>query len=356
MKIIIDIGHPAHVHLFKNFAHIMQNKGHNIFFTIRDKEFETELLSHENFSFTVLGRHYKSKAGKILGLVIYNLKILMISIGYKPDLYLSHGSVYTLLSSFILRKPNIALEDTGNYEQVMLYRPFSSAILTSTSFQYRYGEKQIYYKGYHELAYLHPNYFTPDPGIRKELNLKADEKFFILRFVSWKASHDIGQSGLTSEQKKEIVTILKGEGRVFISSESVLPSELEPFRFPLTPERMHHALAFAEMFAGEGATMASECAILGTAAIYVNSLQRGYTTEQEKDYGLVHNFICGKDVPERIKELLEQKTLKEECLNKRKKLLNDKIDVTAFLVWFIETWPGSFRIMRKNPEYQDRFK
>jgi len=305
MKIIIDIGHPAHVHLFKNFAHIMQNKGHNIFFTVRDKEFEIELLSHDNFSFTVLGRHYKSKAGKIFGLLVYNFKILIISISYKPDLYLSHGSVYTLLSSFILRKPNIALEDSGNNEQVMIFRSFSSAILTSTSFQYRYGEKQIYYKGYHELAYLHPNYFSPDPDIRKELNLKANEKYFILRFVSWKASHDIGQSGLTSAQKKEIVSILKSEGRVFISSESILPSELEPFRFPLTPERMHHALAFAEMFVGEGATMASECAMLGTPAIYINTLQRGYTSEQERNYGLVHNFINGEGVAERIKTLLE---------------------------------------------------
>jgi hypothetical protein len=37
-------------------------------------------------------------------------------------------------------------------------------------------------------------------------------------------------------------------------------------------------------------------------------------------------------------------------------MLDDKIDVTAFMVWFIQDYPGSVTIMRENPEYQERFK
>ena len=44
MRILIDIGHPAHVHLFKNFAWQMQEKGHKVLFTCREKEFEIDLL------------------------------------------------------------------------------------------------------------------------------------------------------------------------------------------------------------------------------------------------------------------------------------------------------------------------
>ena len=40
MRILIDIGHPAHVHIFKNFAHEMEKRGHELLFTCRDKEFE----------------------------------------------------------------------------------------------------------------------------------------------------------------------------------------------------------------------------------------------------------------------------------------------------------------------------
>jgi hypothetical protein len=54
--------------------------------------------------------------------------------------------------------------------------------------------------------------------------------------------------------------------------------------------------------------------------------------------------------------LLSQENLKEQWKIKRDRLLADKIDVTAFYVWFIENYPESAKIMRKNPEYQYKFK
>lgn len=342
MKILIDIGHPGHVHLFKNFAHIFSEQGHKVIFTVREKEHEIELLNFEKLPFVRTGRHYSSGFGKIAGLIIINLKILFISFRFKPDLFLSHGSVYTLLSAFMLRKPNIAFEDSGNYEQVRLYLLFTEAVLTSTSFPYRYGNKQVFYNGYHELAYLHPDYFTPDPGVVKELGLTEGERYFILRFVAWKASHDRRNSGLTTEQKGEIVRYLSMHGRVFISSESPLPSEFEAYRFPLKPERLHQALAFASLFVGEGATMASESAVLGTAAVYVNTIRRGYLEEQEKEYGLVSCFSGFDGVMNKIMILLEDPDLKSETKEKSARLIKNKCDVTQFLIRFIEEWPESF--------------
>ncbi len=342
MNIIIDIGHPGHVHLFKNFANDFMKKGHQVLFTAREKEYEVELLSFEKLPFVRTGRHYSSRFGKITGFILINLRILFISIRFKPDLFLSHGSVYTLLSATLLRKPNIALEDSGNYEQVRLYLPFTKAVLTSTSFPYRYGNKQVFYNGYHELAYLHPDYFTPDPAVINELGLNDGEKYFILRFVAWKASHDRNNSGLSTEQKGEIIRYLSSQGRVFISSESSLPSEFAAFRFPLKPERLHHALAFASLFVGEGATMASESAVLGTAAVYVNTIRRGYLEEQEKEYGLVSCFSGFDGVIDKIKILLEDPDLKSETKRKSARLIKSKCDVTLFLTRFIEEWPESF--------------
>ena len=50
------------------------------------------------------------------------------------------------------------------------------------------------------------------------------------------------------------------------------------------------------------------------------------------------------------------KNLKEEWQVRRQKMLVDKIDVSAFYVWFIENYPESARIMKENPDYQYRFK
>ena len=356
MRILIDIGHPAHVHLFKHFAHEMIRKGHKIHFTVRKKEFEIDLLKQEGFDYTIIGDHYKLKIGKIWGLFKFTFLVFTTAIKFKPDLFLSHGSMYNAIASFFLGKPNIALEDTGNWEQVRLYLPFTKAVLTSTSFTANYDYKQVYYEGYHELAYLHPNYFKPDKSILTDLGIKENEKYFILRFVSWDATHDIRQVGINIEIKRQLINLLRQHGKVYISSESKLHSEFELYRFLLPPDKMHDALAFADLYVGEGTTMASECAVLGTPAVYVNSLQRGYTTEQEKKYGLVFNFINGNGVVDKVDELISNPELKNKCKEAHSKLLSEKIDVTAFLVWFIENWPESFRIIKENPDYQCNFK
>jgi predicted glycosyltransferase len=255
-----------------------------------------------------------------------------------------------------MRKPHIVLEDSFNMEQVRLYLPFSSAVITGNYPHPDLGRKEIRLQTYQEMAYLHPACFKPDVNIREELSLGKEEKYFIIRFVSWNASHDIGQRGLTMNMKRELIRILEEHGRVFLSSENDPGLEFEKYRFPLPPEKMLDALAYAHMFVGEGATMASECAILGTMAIYVNSIERGYVTDQGNKYKLAYNFRNGDGVISKVRELLQEEELKSRTLLSRQKLLDENIDLTAFLVWLTENWPDSFRIVRSDPEFVNRYK
>jgi predicted glycosyltransferase len=134
-----------------------------------------------------------------------------------------------------------------------------------------------------------------------------------------------------------------------------LPIELKEFQIKITPEKIHYIMAFASLFIGEGATMASECAVLGTPAIYVNSNIVGYIEEQVK-YGLVYSFRNSKNVLDKAIEILEMENLKEEFQKRRQKLLSEKIDITAFLSWFVENYPESREIMKKDTDYQYRFR
>jgi predicted glycosyltransferase len=355
MKILIDIGHPGHVHLFKNFTKIMQAKGHQFLFTCRQKEFEIELLKAEDFNFKSFGKKFNTTLGKVFGLLKFGVLEFFYGLRFKPDLLMSHGSPYAAQASFFLRKPHISFEDTGNMEQVNLYLPFTDCVLTSNAFHKELGEKQIRYAGYHELAYLHPNNFRPDEAVFKYLKIDSSEKFVLLRFVSWNASHDVNQSGLNLNEKREIIRFLEKTHTVFISAEGDLTAEFEKYRIQIPPEEMHHVLAFADMFIGEGATMASECAVLGTPALYINSIMAG-TIDEQVYYGLLFNYKNGVQVLEKIKELLADSEIKETFQNRRKQLLDDKIDVTAFMVWFIENYPKSKKIMSDNPEFQYTFK
>lgn len=352
MKLIIDIGHPAHVHLFKNFALRMQEKEHQVLFTAREKDITTRILEHYRFNYVSLGKPYKNITGKIRGLFKFNRQLLKISRSYKPDMFLSHGSMYAAQISFLLGKPHISMEDTGNKEQIRLYKPFTRAILTSDSFKKNLGNKQLNYKGYHELAYLHPNFFTPDTSVRKKLGLKRSEPYVIFRFVTWGASHDIGHKGISVENKIRAVHMFSKYARVFISSEAELPPQLEPYRFKIGPEYMHDALAFASLLYGESGTMASESAMLGVPSIYLDNTGRFYTKELEDKYGLVFNF--SESLPDQEKamqkglELLKTPNIKEEWQKRRDRMLKDKIDVTAFMVWFVENYPVSFKVMKDN--------
>jgi uncharacterized protein len=355
MKILIDIGHPAHVHLFKNFASEMIAKGNNILFTVRDKEHEQYLLGINKFNFKSLGKHYSSMCGKILGLFLFNFRMLKIALLFKPDIYLSHGSVYSAHVAWLLRKPSVTLEDTGNMEQVRLYLPFTSVVLTSDVFHKKLGKKQIRYIGYHELAYLHPKRFVGNRDIRKIIKVRENEKLFLLRFVSWNASHDKRQTGLTIKDKKELIVKLSSFGRVLISSEKNLPQELADYQIKIPPELMHDLLIETDLFVGEGATMASECAMLGTPSIYVNSIEAGTIDDQEKN-GLLFHFRDFEGVLDKASEIINNPNSRKEFKEKRDKMIKDKIDLTDFLIWFIEKYPESIKIMKENPECQYNFK
>ena len=111
-----------------------------------------------------------------------------------------------------------------------------------------------------------------------------------MRFVSWQAVHDRKEKGLTAGQKRDLVETLQQHGRVLLSSESTLPSDLAPLRLTGPVEDIHHVMAHAQLVVGESATMSSEAAVLGVPAVFVATTGRGYTDDEERRYGLVRHF------------------------------------------------------------------
>jgi uncharacterized protein len=358
MNILIDIGHPANVHYFKHFAWVMEKKGHHVFFTTIEKEFEPYLLKAYGFPFKKLGNHKKTVSGKILGLIIYNIRLLIYCLKVKPDIILAAGSISAAQVAFLLRKPFIQLEDTGNMEQIRLYRPFSRLILTPDVFSLNLGKKQFRYKGYQELCYLHPNYFKPDQKILDDLGLEPDKKYFVLRFISWQATHDSGIKGFSVEEKYDLVRELSAYGIVLISSEKPLPQELEQYKLKIPPEKLHDILASADLYIGEGGTTATECALLGVPNILINPMAKhiGNHIELQNKYQLQFYFDNLQEAMPKIKAILNNENNLKTMKVQRDRLLKDKIDVTAFLVWLVENYPESVREIMQHPDYQDKFK
>ncbi len=354
MNLLIDIGHPSDLHLYKHFAREMQSRGHNVLFTCRDKDHLAAMLDDEGLPFECFGPNYKSITGKIVGLPRFTRMVWRVARRFNPDVFISSGSMYAAPVARWLKKPHIAFEDTFNREQVMLYKPFTQCILTGDYTHPMKSEKVLRYTGYHELAYLHPNRFVPDQSVRSEMGVADKEKYVIIRFVSWTASHDVGHKGMSAEIKLKAVRAFSRHARVFVSSEGPLSPELEGYRFPCRRNRMHDAMAFASLVFGESASMAAEAAVLGVPAICVHNTGTYYTRNLEQQYGLVSHFgESEKDQQAAINKGVELLALpggKQAWQEKREHLLADTIDVTAFMVWFIENYPESKITLQVNPE------
>ncbi|CEG13979.1 conserved hypothetical protein [groundwater metagenome] len=353
MKILVDINHPAHVHYFKNFIWEMKKKGHEVLITSSEKEITYKLLDNYGFDYIKMGNYGNSILKKLINIPIMDLRMYRIVKNFNPDIFVGAGSIRAAHVSFLLRKKCINFEDTEHsMEQIRLYRPFVDTVCTPSCFKKDLGRKQVRYNGFKEFAYLHPNYFKPNPEVLDELNLSKDDKFIIVRFISWSATHDIGYKGLNLDSKIKLVKEMEKYGKVFITSESKLDKNLKKYKIKVSSEKMHDLLYYTTLYIGEGGTTSTEAAILGTPSILIDSQAKfcGVHNELMNKYGLQLYYDSDKkdDAFKKAIEILENENSKKEWQKKREKLLNDKIDVTKFMVDFIENCPESFYEYQKT--------
>lgn len=352
MKMIILIGHPAHVHMFKYFAHEMIERGHDVLFLTTDKEFEIELLKKENFDYVILGKKRRGIIKKIWDTMCRTIKTYKIARKFHPSIFLSHGSLIAAFVSKLMHRPHISFEDTYNMEQVKIYAPFTEVILTSNyPHPLSQHKHNISIPMFNALLYLHPNKYnipTKDESM--------DNRYVLVRFVAWNASHDIGHSGIVYEDKVNLIKSVSKYAQVYISSESELPSEFEQYRLRMAPDKIHDILAHASLVFSEGSTMVEEAAMLGTPSIYINNKGTLYTDLLEEKYDLCYTFAENQiaEATGKALSILQRQDaeLRSEWQSKRQRMLHDYIDVTTFLVWFVENYPTSQSQTQENQENQ----
>jgi uncharacterized protein len=363
MKILIDIGHPSDVHLFKNFTKEFGCKTDSLLVTVRDIPAAKELLKSYEIPFIDLGNKSDTIKGKIFNQIKYNFKLRKIARENKIDLAIGVSITIAHVSKMNKMKSIVFDDDDDEVQPFMIKfgHPFADLVLSPDVLKNKRRKKEtIYYAGYKELAYLHPNRFVPDKGILQDSKLKEGEKYFVLRFNSFKAHHDIGEKGLSIENKRKIIRFLSEYGKVFITTEREIDPEFKKYKISIPYHKIHSFLNYSTMLIGDSQTMTSEAAVLGVPSIRSNSFvgRISYLEEEEHKYGLTFGFRPDQSdkMFEKILELLNNPKLKEEWQVKRKKLLADKIDVTAFMVWFIKNYPDSVNIMKQTPDFQFRFR
>jgi len=360
VNILIDVNHPAQVHYFRNLYRVI-GSDHKVYYSCKKVPIIEALFKAYEIPFISTGKKREGLINKAFRQIRYDwlclkhMKELNIDIAFGPSASNVHAAKFTRAISIATTDSDLAVIPLAT----KCVYPFADYLMMPDALAFQKHPKQICYPGYQELAYLHPNRFTPNPEVLKECGLNEGDTYFILRFTAFKAHHDVGMYGLSNAQKWQLINLLERHGKVLITSE-VNDPEFAKYAAPISPEKMHSLMYYAKMLACDSQTMTTEAAILGTPAFRCNTFAGKLTVieEVEKYYDLAYSYHPRHFhwMLRKMELLLKRSCLKQEWAEKRKVLLNDKIDVTAFWVWLLENAPKSLDEAKNNQVDFSQFK
>lgn len=364
MKFLFFLVHPAKYNFHRVQINELKARGHKVDVIITKKDILEELVKEEGWEYTNIfpeGRKVKGMhvyVGAMISLVRTVYRLLKYTRGKKYDLFI--GDLLTIAGR-LKGVPSLYPTD-----DVIRQVPEQSVFLFTTNHIIapqitelgRFNKKKVWYDGYKALAHLHPNHFKPD--IQKIPGHIRDKKFFFIRCTGFAATHDINRAGIDDAVLLKIVGQLQGHGEIYISSERKLPENLEKLRVSIPKKDIGHFIYFATLLISDSTTMSAEACVLGTPSIeydtYFDEIEQ--MQELQVRYGLSFGIRPPdeKALLEKIGELINTSNLKEVFREKAARLIAEKIDVSAFLVWFYENYPASYREFQKDPGLQYRFK
>jgi len=364
-RFLFYLVHPAKFHFHKVQIRELKSKGHIVDIVINTKDVLEELLKEEGWEYTNLfpksrkidGLHVYMGAGISFFLCVYRL--WQYARRKRYDVFIGDALMYLgrlrNIPSFYPTDDVLAAVPA----QISMFIPAHFIVAPEITDIGKFKKKKIAYRGYKALAHLHPNHFMPDNNVLDK-ELQNGIPFFIIRCTGFGAIHDLNKTGITDDLLFELEKILLPFGKILISTERSLPHALDKYKLNIRKTDISHYIAFARLFIGDSTTMSTEAAVLGTPSIefddYFYEIEQ--MLELEQKYKLIHCFRTHQrsEMLRQLKELLVTQNLKKIYEKRRKTLLNDTIDVSAFLTWLLENHPESTNQYFDNPYIQLGFK
>lgn len=332
MRLLLEAHHPAHIHFLKHAVREWTNRGDVIHMIGRDRDVMKRLLAAYDYIPSELGSTIsKNNHFPLAEMMTRQFRVMQRLVSFKPDVVVSLMGSY-VQSSALMRVPNVVFTDSEfQHFNHRIAHPFATRIYTPDCFSKDLGPKQRRYPGYHELAFLHPARFTPREEVLEMLGAPAG-KYVIVRVSAWDTLHDVGQQGFGGSFDEFMLAALK-KYKVFVVPErGKMPERWLEHQLHLRPDYFHDALAFANFVVTEGASTAAEAACLGVPAVYLNTTTRGYLDDIESRYGLVSNHNDARSALKVVHSWLNHPISVERRSNARQKLIDEHVDVTAFVV------------------------
>lgn len=345
-KVLFDLNHPADFHFFKHLITWMHSKGYVIKVVARDKECLHMLLDDAGISYTSRGSGKHTLVGKYVYAFWILFLLLEELIRFRPSIAMSLSSPYLAVLSRLLGIMCITYDDTDDNPRLLPLIRKTRYLLSPSTYPHKFHKGHFHLPALKELAYLHPEQFK----------LYSNQAGVFFRITRTDSIHHSSASVLHEETVLKKMRRLSQNNPIVLSSEKDLDLGNDTSIRRADPIHIHRDLAQCSVFWGNSATMAAEAAVLGIPAIYVSAEKFSYIHELE-DYGLLFYYHPDdlQSSLEKLDSILAGNPPKSQFSLAHERLLRDKIDMTAFMIWFIETLPESASILEKNEAYARKF-
>jgi len=308
LRILFDVSHPAHVHVFGAVARELVAEGAEVHFAGREKDTTVDLLRASGFPFEILSAA-APRRGRVVDaieLVRRVRRLRRLVRDFQPDVVLTRNPSGVLAA---LGSAASSVFDTDDGRAVGLHywlaRPFADVITSSVHDPEVHGSRHRRYPGLKAHTFLHPGRFRPDPQVIANYGLVDDGDtpmmgpLFVVRFSAHDASHDRGIVGISPQGQRQVVERLVAEGPVVVSVEGQ-PTRLLRAERPaveIAAEHLHHLMAAASLCVTDSQSVAVEASVLGVHTLRLSGFTGHvwYLEFLEERFGLVRNLSPGDE-------------------------------------------------------------
>ncbi len=317
MKIWFDADNAPHVLVMKPIAEELCRRGHEVFFTARDRSSTCDLLEMYGLDYMKVGGKYaRGFLGKVAGILGRAAQLTRKVRKLKPDVSFGHGSRSLPIASWLIGVPSVTMYDYEWVNPSIFNRFCRKILLPEVIDDDRCREagirldKVARFPGFKENLYL--DGIEPDPSVAEELGLKPDKVHVLIRPPAITAHY----------HNPEAEVILAAMLEKLLAREDVqivwLPRDPDPYTFAdkehaaevITPSKVYpgpQLVLSCDLVIGGGGTMTREAAILGVSAISFFCGRLGKVDEILENEGRISLVRA----PEEVSYLLFQKSRNE---------------------------------------------
>ncbi len=332
MNILFDINHPVDINFFKESINRLKSEGHKVVISYRPRGKLERIINFElgEFNPIKIGKHYLSFFSKIKGQLYRDFLMYKFQKKEQIDISVCFGPT-NAISSWINKIPYICFDDDFEYKI-----PFYHANLFSTKhvipdFILFNNKKIVKYKGFKELAYLHPEYLDTSQQILDNYKIK-NKKYVFIREIESNVSLNYKNAAINVI---DIVKYIKDKNYDIVLSlednklKDSLSSDCIVLEEPV--EDIFAIIQHASFAISSGDTMAREASLLCTPCIYTGGRDM-YVNKELIQIGAMYREVSFDDVCHRIDLLLDE-DFNSAIKNKiNYKILNEWDDTTKIIL------------------------